>query len=186
MLPMFNYNFSIQRLIKQVRNPWVIMGNAVDYVHALLRPLEYMKQDLINFVSFTREKEQWTWQVMSMEKLLNNRYAVNAPTIQIETLNATKIVPLADRYYGESYLGSRTSSSGFLVPTKEEATAATGVRDHFVVYADEATIAANEAVIRQAIEYYKFAGLRYQLRRLNDVIPNEPLINNEDMNFDFN
>jgi hypothetical protein len=146
----------------------------IDYVVALLKPSEGLKIEMIQFMNETADREKWTFQIMSMEQLLNDKYAVNSPNIRIETLNATAVEPLGDRYTGNSYLGTRTSNTSWFIPTKEQALEATGLSDHFVVYADTQTIAANAAKIAMEIEYYKFASLRWQLRDLNDQINNVP------------
>ncbi len=169
---MFSYNFSIQKLIEQNRNPFVIVGNMITFCLALCKPLQSLKDEMMAFIIGSIEKEKWTFQIMSMEKLLNDKYAVNLPNIYIETLYAAQVHPLANRFGGNSFLGERGSIKGFLIPTKEQAVEATGVNDHFVIYADQDTIDQNGEEIKKTIDYYKFSGLRYQLRSLDDIIIN--------------
>ena len=129
-----------------------------------------IKSEMLSFIDTTRNKEQYTFQVASMEVLLNDLYSPSKPNIQIVTLKATNVVPLANRYTGSSALGNKGSVKGWFLPNKSQALIAAGISDNFIVYVEPSVLAAHKFDIIDTINYYKFSGLQFQVRANNDII----------------
>lgn len=167
---MYNYLIDISKIILQNRNPAVIVGNVITYLNALLKPLNTMSSDLQAFVNAFKNKEQYTFQTASMEFLLNELYSPNTPNITIVTQKSTNVEPLANRYSGNSLLGTRTSLNGWFLPNKDQADIAASINDDFIVYLEPSVFTAHKSAIETTLRYYMYSGLNFQVRRNDDII----------------
>jgi len=174
---MFSYNFSFLKKIKQNRNPYVIVGNVVDYLQCVLKPVEDIKNDMLDFIDKRREKEKWTFQLASMEERLNNIYNTVGQfglfPIRIETIKSATVFPLADENGGGSSALGTESTGGFVVPDHEAMLESIGVGFDFVIYVPPDMVEADREGIRREIDFYKYSGLSYEIRDNDDVIDND-------------
>lgn len=176
---MYNYRIDILKLINQNRNPNVIVGNVILFMKAILKPFISINDDFIAFINALRNREQYTFQVASMEALLNDMYSPSLPNIEIVTLKATNVEPLASKYVGSSALGTKNSVNGWFLPNKSQASIAASISDNFIVYVEPTVLNTYKKDIENTLNYYMFSGLKFQVRSNKNIVNPELGLNQE-------
>lgn len=181
---MFSFQFNINKILEVIVNKKLVFGHTLTLYKIIINTtFSYLKNLIIEWKAEVDEREKWTFEKMSMEQMLNDKYDPINRSFEFVVLGDASIHYLSGIADVEgSYISSADAPPSFhyYIPSVTAANNAVGITFDFIVYCNSSVItASNDAIIRD-VEYYKYSGMFWQLLSNQNVINNQ--VNNNTVN----
>lgn len=171
---MISFNINTNKLVLFFRNKYLVYANTLLLVNAIVEhSFGYILTKLKAWKHEVTEREKWTFEVLSMEKMLNDEFDPLERSIKFQTLNDNSIHFLSGLYDVESsYITAHDAppEQMYYIPNVAAANRSVGITYDFVVYCRLAVFNASRNQIEQRVNYYKYSGMQWFLKLDNDII----------------